>query len=203
MGQAQALSSSSRADLAAAISRHQAATDRFARVNAAADQHLVWPAQEAVEQAEQALAQARKLEPSRIVGHLLGDKTASGPSVEECETALTQANDALVRAMRTREALDTQQSAAQSALDDAQRSVRIAISAVVQADGGANAVLARYLETRREAARLHAVLSFLSSRNCVPPYWDSVRQLPPTQADQPWREALTQLETDAEAPLPE
>lgn len=192
-----------RDDLARAISRHQAVKDRLARVNAAAEEHRVWPAQEAVEQAEQSLAQARKLEPTRIVGQLLGDKTASGPSVEECETALTQANDALVRAMRMREALDEQQRIAEASVESAQRSVRFAVSRVVQAEGGANTVLAQYLELRREAARLHEVLSFLSSRDCIPPYWDSVRQLPPSQADQSWREALTKLETNAEAPLPE
>jgi hypothetical protein len=81
--------------------------------------------------------------------------------------------------------------------------VRIAISAVVQADGGTSKVLAQCVEARREVGRLHEVLSFLSSRGCLPPYWDSMRPLPPTQADQSWREALTQLETDAEAPLPE
>ncbi len=102
-----------------------------------------------------------------------------------------------------REALDEQARAAQSALDDAQRSVRIAVSRVVQAESGANTVLARYVEARREVARLHEVLSFLSSRNCLPPYWDSVRQLPLTQADVPWRAALTELETDADALLPE
>jgi hypothetical protein len=54
-----------------------------------------------------------------------------------------------VRALRTRDALDNQLRVATADVDNSQRSVRIAISAVVQAEGGANAVLARYLETRR------------------------------------------------------
>jgi hypothetical protein len=74
---------------------------------------------------------------------------------------------------------------------------------VVHAEGAANAVLAKYLEARREVARLHEILSFLSSRNCLPPYWDSVRQCSPTQAEALWRAALTELETDADASLPE
>jgi hypothetical protein len=203
MGKTQPLSSSERIELAEAIARHRTATDRLVWVAAAGEDHRVWPCQENVEKAEQALAQARKMEPQRIVGELLGDKKASGPSVEECEAALKQANDALARALRMRDALEEQQRAAEANVESAQRSAREAVSQVVQAEGGANTVLAQYLELRREAARLHEVLSFLSSRDCVPPYWDSVRQLPPTQADQSWREALTQLETDAEAPLPE
>ena len=65
-------------------------------------------------------------------------------------------------ALRMREALDEQQRAAQSALDGAQRSVRVAVSRVVHAEGGANPLLAQYVEARREAARLHEILSFLS-----------------------------------------
>ena len=107
------------------------------------------------------------------------------------------------RAIHMRDALDGQQSAAEAAEDNAHRSVREAISKVVQAEGAANAVLAQYLEARRFSAQLHEVLTFLSSRNCVPPYWDGVRQLPSTQADQPWREALAALEVDAEAMLPD
>jgi hypothetical protein len=192
-----------RENLAVAIAQHQAASQRLSRVIAASEQHLVWPAQEAVEQAEQTLAQARKLEPKRLVSQLLGDPTAAVPGVEEAEQSLSAARASLERAIRMREALDAQQRAAEADVENNKRSVRIAISGVVAAEGAANAVLAQYLEARREVARLHEILSYLSSRDCLPPYWDSVRQLPPTGAEAPWRAALTELETDADAPLPE
>ena len=189
--------------LALAIARHAAAQDRLTKVIAAAELHRVWPAQEAVEQAEQELTQARKREPQQLVSQLLGDQGAAEPTVEQCEKALAEARGVLERAIRMRDALDGQQSAAEAAEDNAHRSVREAISRVVQAEGAASAVLAQYLKSRRLSAQLHEVLTFLSSRNCVPPYWDSVRQLPPTQADAPWREALAALEVDADAPLPD
>jgi chromosome segregation ATPase len=192
-----------RENLAAAIAVHQAASQRLSRVNAACEQHFVWPAQQAVEQAEQELAQARKREPQQLVTQLLGDQSAAEPTVEQCEKAVADARSALERALRMREALDGQIRAVQADVENAQRSVRIAVSRVVHAEGGANAVLTQYLEARREVARLHEILSFLSSRNCLPPYWDSVRQLPPTRAEAPWREALAALEVNADAPLPE
>lgn len=69
---------------------------------------LVWLAQEPVEAAEQALAIARKHEPQRLVGQLLGDQALSGPTVEECEKALAQAHAAVDHAIRMRDALDGQ-----------------------------------------------------------------------------------------------
>ena len=189
--------------LAAAITRHKAAQDHLARVNEAADQYVVFPAAEAVEQAEQELAQARKREPERLVSALLGDGGAPHPTVEQCEQALAAARAALERAIRTRDALDGQKTAVEASVENAHRSVREAVRAVFQTEGAANPVLAQFVDAQREMARLREVLSFLSSKNLLPPYWDSLTYFPPTAAEAPWREALDGLENDADAALPD
>ena len=123
--------------------------------------------------------------------------------MDECERALAQARSALDQAILMRDALDGQQRATEAAVASAQRSVRDAVSRVVQAEGNANMVLAQYVEARREVARLHEILSFLSSRNCLAAYWNSLPYFPPTAADTRWRAALAELESDAKAILPE
>jgi phage-related tail protein len=194
--------SSERESLAAAISRHDGAKARLARINAAAEQVSVWTAVEAVEKAEATLKEARARAPKMLVARLLGDPT-SGPTVEEAEQALSDARAALESAQQTRDALDGQRRVAESSIANAHRSVREAVRLVVQAEGAAEPVLAQYIEARREVARLHEVLSLFSSRNCLPAYWDSVVYFPPMDADLPWREAFAQLESDADATLPD
>jgi hypothetical protein len=196
------VASPERENLAAAIRRHDAAKGRLARINEAAETLSVWTAVEAVEKAEATLMEARTRESKMLVARLLGDPT-SGPTVEEAAQSLSSARAALERAQRTREAIDTQQRAAEASMVSAHRSVREAVRNVVQAEGAAEPVLAKYIEARREVARLHEILSLLSSRNCLPAYWDSVVYYPPTDADAPWREALAALEGDAYAELPE
>jgi len=195
------VASPERENLAAAIRRHDAAKGRLARINEAAKKISVWTAVEAVETAEAALNEARAREPKMLVARFLGDPT-SGPTVLEAELALTDARAALDCAQQTRDALDGQARAAESELGWAKSALGNAIAKVVHSEGAANAVLTQYVEARREVARLHEILSLLSSRNCIPKYWDAQVCFPATDSDAPWREALAALERDADAPLP-
>lgn len=192
-----------RETLADAIKRHNVTRDRLARIKEASEKPIMLPAIDAVEQAEQSLADARKREPKQLVEQLLSDQTASGSTVEEAEWSLSAARASLAQAHRMREALDQQQGAAESELTWAQHSLRHAIASVVKAEGGATKLLAEFDDARREVARIHEVLSFLNTHNCLPPYWDAVRYLGPTGAEAPWRAALAQLEADPDALLPD
>jgi hypothetical protein len=186
--------------LAEAIRRRSAATARIERLTEAAEGHSVWQAREAVEEAEAALKEARKREPQALVAKVLGDPC--GPSVQAALDALTGAKAALDLAEKTRDALDGQLQAAEAELGSANSALKKRIAEVVHSEGAASAVLAEYVEARREVARLHEILSLLSSRNCLPAYWDTTVYYPPTNAEAPWRAALAALENDADAELP-
>jgi hypothetical protein len=188
--------------LAEVIRRHGAVADRLTRINTALEEISVWSANEAVERAETTLKDARTRQQKTLVAKLLGDPSSPGPTVEEAEQALVDARGTLVTAQRTRDALESQQRAAESTLGWAKSGLRDSIARVVHSEGAASAVLAQYLEARREVARIHEVLSLLAARNCLPAYWDTHVHYPPTNAEAPWRAALAALESDADAELP-
>jgi len=208
MGQVQPLRqnpprSPEREELAASIAHRKQIADHLAKVAAVAEVHMIANALEKVEKAEQVLAKARKLAPRRTVLELTGADTSEfGPSVQSAEFLLEDARDDLERAKQTREAVDADQAKTESALANATSLVRDAIRSVIQSEGGADKVLAEYVEARREVARLHEILALMGARGCLPRYWDALSPFPPTQADKPWREALAALEKDADAPLP-
>lgn len=191
-----------RENLAAAIVRHRSAIDRLARIKDVSEVLIVFDAQEKVERAEQTLAEARKRESKLLVSQLLGDQTDAGPSVASAEFLLEDARDDLARAHRTRDALDDQQRVAEAEVERAQRAVRDAVRKVVEAEGAPEKLLAQFHAARQEVSRLYEVLSLLSARNCLPPYWDAISASPSTNADARWRDALAALEGDADAALP-
>jgi hypothetical protein len=192
-----------REQLAAAIEHRRQVADQLARVTSVAEVHIIGDAQEKVEQAEQVLAKARKLESRRTVAELTGaDISDFGPTVQSAEFLLEDARADLERAKQTREAVDAEQGKAESALANATSLLRDSVRTVIQSEGGADKVLAQHVEARREVARLHEILALLGACGCLPAYWDALAPFPPTQADKPWREALGALEADADAPLP-
>ena len=102
-----------RETLSAAIARHQSASEHLARVTAASERHYVWPAQEALEQAESALRKAQKREARHLVAVAIGLPEQPGQSVAEAEASLRSAREGLDRAQKTRNALDEELRVAQ------------------------------------------------------------------------------------------
>ena len=202
MAEAQPIIANPREELAAAIRRKNLIKDRLARIETASGQLIVWTAQEALENAEQALEKARKEEPRRLVAGLVGEAPSSGPSVSQAEWALEEARDDLKRARATREALDGQRQAAEHDLERADFTLRDSVRKVVQAEAGTSKLLVALDDARREVARLHEILTLLDARNCLHPHWDTIRPFPRSQADSTWRNAIAALEKDAYAPLP-
>jgi hypothetical protein len=198
-----AFRSAERAHLAEAIARKQAISDHLDSLTAALAVTFVSDALDKVEAAEKAAAKARKIEPHRLAAELTGDNTTDfGPSVQSAEFLLEDARADLVRAQQMRAILEKQQRSVEQDLQSAAQNVRNAMAQVVLAEGGADKALAQYRAAEAEVARLKEILSFLSFNGCVMGRWDNVRSFPPTNAENRWRDALTALETDPEAPLP-
>ena len=196
--------SPAREELAAAIANRAKVADHLAKVTEVAEIHMVANAFEKIEKAEAVLAKARKLAPRRTVLELTGQNTdAFGPSVLSAEFLLEDAKLELENAKATREAVDAEQAKAESTLANATSLLHDAVRVVIQSEGGANKILAQYVEAKREVARLHEILALLGARGCLPRYWDALRPFTPTQADKPWRDALADLEKDADAALPD
>ena len=191
-----------RDQLASAIERKRAATDRLERIEAASQVTFVTAAHEKVEEAEKALAKAKQREPHRIVAEMIGEGGGSDLSVQSAQWLLEEAQAELTQAQHARQILDKQRDQAQQFLGWADQGHREALRNVVAAEGAPDRVLDQYREAQREVARVREVLNALSRWGCLPNHWDTVREFPATDAAKAWEGALRALEADAEAPLP-
>ena len=190
-----------RDQLASAIERKRAATDRLERIEAASQVTFVTAAHEKVEEAEKVLAKAKQREPHRIVAEMIGEGGCSELSVQSAQWLLEEAQAELTQAQHARQILDKQRGQAQQFLSWADQGLREAVRNVVTAEGGPDRVLYQYREAQCEVARVREVLNALSRWGCLPNHWDTVREFPATDAAGIWIEALKALAGDAETQL--
>ena len=204
-----------RAALSAAIEDYEKAAAYLDRVEATIAQKnslnlSLWAE---IDQATEALTEAKKREPSRLVAALI---TADGAELEQDEPNLAQA-EATLAALRDKQA---QNRADLALLEDARRgaaqacsltaSTRLdAIRRVICAEGNIEGWRDAYHTAQRRAASLLAALYEVSF--AAPKDWHGrpvlERSLKPEEIDrapsEQWSSVLKMLETDPDAPLPE
>ncbi|MGA8495929.1 MAG: hypothetical protein WB764_10635 [Xanthobacteraceae bacterium] len=199
--------------LAATIERVAEAQGRVNRIEAAQakGRELASEKFRAVEAAEATLTDARQAEPRRLVGELLGDAPATGPTVAEADRALSEAHAARDALESARETLATEMAAAQDSLGIAVANRNSALSEVLRASAGLTGMLADFDDLRRRYASLRQVLRWLAG---LPR--DALSELQRASLDfhvdgwpadpapilAQWQPAVAALEHDAGAPLP-
>jgi hypothetical protein len=189
--------------LAAAISAHAAAVAHVERVRAAKIKAWQIGGADRVEAAAQALVKARQAETTAVLAGLLDQAAPPGPTVAEAEQALAEARSAQAAAEQARTQLLHEEDSAERRLRAAEAERAAAIGSVLAP--AFEKIFAEFDAAQQRAADLRVLVQMLPGSKST------------HQANAPlvthrdgsgrgvaqWRAALTALEMDPAAPLPD
>ncbi len=195
-----------RAALAAAIDRHNAAT-RYLAANETAQQRTfqtIRDARRAVEAATAAIDEAKANAARHLTDTAMGTAGNAPLTVKDARAKVQDAEDALEAAICAQSALVEQQKAAESDLQYARMALDYRVRDVVKAEANAGALVSDYVALHRDLVNRRRVLEFLNLRDTIPKglSWQGEGNWPDLPGAAPWRNAVTALESDPDAPLP-
>jgi hypothetical protein len=203
---------SERASLAACIERQRQLAAHLADVRERSQAGIETALREAYDAraaAETSLQEAERDARSHALSRALGH--ATGPTVQQAKADLEAARQRFADAHVDRELVDAELARLTAAVDNARRARDEALAAVLSAAPGWRALMAELPAARLRVQRLENLFDVLSNLpgTRMPAHWGTpmLRDRPQSWQPDPalatlWTDAITALQTDANAHLP-
>jgi len=201
--------------LAAAIDHFNAATAQAANVSGALEtaRSKVWGAEPEVDQARQAIEEAKHANAAHLTSVVMGTAGAAPLSVSAARQALQDAEDTLASAIASRDGLIEYQANADRTAQHAKWLLERAVVAVVAAEATQPLfnIIREHRAIRLRLSKSHKEIEFLLDKiglrtNDLPrdlSGWNCINWFDEPEAPSAWSIWVKALETDADAALPE